>query len=73
MSSSAAYLAWKHKYNFWGQGYNPSEKDMGFVVYVFYLSKYVEFLDTFIMIAKGAVRQISVLHVYHHVSISFIW
>eukprot|EP00884_Botryococcus_braunii_P010907 jgi/Botrbrau1/19818/Bobra.0124s0059.2 len=73
MSSSAAYLAWKHKYKFWGQAYNPAEKDMGIVIYVFYLSKYVEFLDTFIMVAKGAVRQISFLHVYHHVSISFIW
>ena len=46
MSFNSAYCAWKHSYNFWGQGYSPKERDMGWVVYVFYLSKIYEFNDT---------------------------
>ena len=43
------------------------------VLWLFYVSKLYEFFDTFIMIAKGSYRQVSVLHVYHHGSIAFIW
>lgn len=46
MSFTSAYCAWKHSYRFWGQGYSPSEKDMGWVIYVFFLSKIYEFADT---------------------------
>ena len=31
------------------------------------------FFLQFIMLLKGKWQQISVLHVYHHASISFIW
>merc|ERR1719183_3079462 len=37
------------------------------------VTKIYEFMDTFIMILKGNTHQVSVLHVYHHGSISFIW
>lgn len=46
MSFNAAYCAWKYSYCFWGQGYSSSEKDMGWIIYVFYLSKIYEFNDT---------------------------
>ena len=36
---------------------------------IFYLSKYPELMDTVIMAIKGNTRQISFLHIYHHVSI----
>lgn len=45
---------------------------MASVIYVFFLSKLYEFVDTFIMLAKGNTSQVSLLHVYHHVSISFV-
>lgn len=73
MSGGALYYAWKGGYSFWGNGYKPSETEMGRIVYVFYMSKWYEFFDTFIMLLKGNYSQVSVLHVYHHVSISFIW
>ena len=46
MSFNAAYCAWKYSYRFWGQGYSSSEKDMGWIIYVFFLSKIYEFMDT---------------------------
>ena len=58
---------------FVGNPMDASDAAMTRVVYVFYVSKIYEFLDTVIMIAKGSLRQVSFLHVYHHVSISFIW
>lgn len=60
-------------YKLWGNPYNPKELQLGHLIYIFYLSKYAEFMDTVIMILKRSTRQITVLHVYHHVSISFIW
>lgn len=46
MSYTAASLAWKYSYRFWGQGYKSSERDMGHIIYVFYVSKLYEFVDT---------------------------
>jgi len=37
---------------------------MYFWVYIFYLSKFYEFLDTFLLVLKG--KQLEFLHVYHH-------
>lgn len=42
-------------------------------IYIFYISKLYEFLDTAIMLLKGNLQQVSILHVYHHATISFIW
>jgi elongation of very long chain fatty acids protein 4 len=67
------YQAITHKYSLWGNAYNPKHKEMAILTYLFYMSKYVEFMDTVIMIMKRSTRQISVLHVYHHSSISLIW
>ena len=61
------------KYKFVGNRMNVNDIAMTQIVYVFYVSKIYEFLDTVIMIVKGSLRQVSFLHVYHHVSISFIW
>lgn len=36
---------------------------------VYYITKYVELLDTLFMVFRHRQRQISVLHVYHHASI----
>eukprot|EP00854_Cymbomonas_tetramitiformis_P021505 gene21505-25864_t len=46
---------------------------MAKVIYIFYVSKLYEFMDTFIMLMKGNINQVSFLHVYHHGSISLIW
>lgn len=73
MCGSASYNAWALGYNFWGQGYDPQEVSMGITVYIFYVSKLYEFMDTFIMLLKGKINQVSFLHVYHHATISAYW
>ncbi|KAJ9087378.1 hypothetical protein DSO57_1033875 [Entomophthora muscae] len=57
---------------------NPADQTMtGYpmakIIWVFYVSKVPEFIDTFIMVVKKNYRQISFLHVYHHCSIFGIW
>ncbi|KAF9988419.1 hypothetical protein BGZ65_004731 [Modicella reniformis] len=46
---------------------------MAKMVWLFYFSKTMEFVDTMIMVVKKNNRQISFLHVYHHCSIFTIW
>eukprot|EP00246_Nothoceros_aenigmaticus_P013604 TRINITY_DN476_c0_g1_i2.p1 TRINITY_DN476_c0_g1~~TRINITY_DN476_c0_g1_i2.p1 ORF type:complete len:290 (-),score=23.59 TRINITY_DN476_c0_g1_i2:270-1139(-) len=67
------YEAIRTKYSIWGNAYNPKQVPMARLIYLFYMSKYFEFLDTIIMVLKRNARQITVLHVYHHYSISLIW
>lgn len=47
--------------------------DMARLTWLFTFSKVVEFLDTFFMLAEGRLRQVSFLHVYHHVTILAFW
>lgn len=46
---------------------------MAKILYIFYLSKILEFGDTVIMALKKNYHQISFLHVYHHSSIFCVW
>ncbi|KAG0195576.1 hypothetical protein BGX28_001063, partial [Mortierella sp. GBA30] len=46
---------------------------MAKMIWLFYFSKIMEFVDTMIMVLKKNNRQISFLHVYHHCSIFTIW
>eukprot|EP00897_Mesotaenium_endlicherianum_P009536 jgi/Mesen1/8610/ME000050S08021 len=62
-----------NRYSLWGNPYRANETKMAKLIYIFYVSKYFEFGDTIIMVVKRSVRQISVLHVYHHCSIALIW
>jgi elongation of very long chain fatty acids protein 4 len=48
--------------------YSPSGRGMATVFWVYTATKYLEFIDTWIMIAKKNFHQISVLHVFHHAS-----
>jgi GNS1/SUR4 family len=47
--------------------------EMAQLVWIFTFSKVIEFLDTVFMIFEGRMRQVSFLHVYHHVSILAYW
>jgi len=42
------------------------------LMYHFWISKYYDYIDTIIIIAKGNYRQLSFLHVFHHSSVSTI-
>ena len=52
---------------------NPLEMEIARVLWLHYLSKYFEMLDTFIFILRKKENQISFLHVYHHSSVVFLW
>lgn len=65
--------AYQNGYTLWGNEYKEDEKQLAFYIYLFYISKIYEFFDTFIMLLKNNLRQISFLHVYHHSTISLIW
>ena len=56
--------------------YEPSHPHQGAltrVVWLFYVSKIPEFLDTALMLLKQNYRQVSVLHVYHHSTVFLFW
>mmetsp|Transcript_11212 Transcript_11212/g.17333 ORF Transcript_11212/g.17333 Transcript_11212/m.17333 type:complete len:326 (+) Transcript_11212:69-1046(+) len=44
-----------------------------YAVWVHYCDKYLEFLDTYFMVLRGRMDQVSFLHLYHHVSIAWAW
>lgn len=52
---------------------DPSDRRILNVLYVFYLSKVLDFADTLFMILKGSWRQVTFLHVYHHSSIFIVY
>jgi len=73
MALGISWEAYRNKYNVWGNAYDPKQTTMAYFVWVFFVSKLYEFLDTFVMLLKGNTKQVSVLHVYHHGTISLIW
>jgi len=73
MCGGILYQAWANGYSLWGNAYDAAQTEMAKVIHIFYVSKLYEFMDTFIMLMKGNVNQVSFLHVYHHGSISLIW
>jgi len=44
-----------------------------FAIWVHYTNKYLEFLDTYFMVLRGKMEQVSFLHVYHHTTIAWAW
>jgi len=52
-----------------------SDKGLGLakVLWIFYASKALEFMDTIFFIVRKKNDQISFLHVYHHVSVILLW
>ncbi|XP_065070589.1 very long chain fatty acid elongase AAEL008004-like isoform X1 [Rhopilema esculentum] len=61
-------------FNFWCEPVNPSDvSDIQMrqirVSWVYFISKIIEFMDTFFFILRKKSRQITFLHVYHHTSV----
>mmetsp|Transcript_4815 Transcript_4815/g.7037 ORF Transcript_4815/g.7037 Transcript_4815/m.7037 type:complete len:355 (+) Transcript_4815:89-1153(+) len=44
-----------------------------YAVWVHYCDKYLEFFDTYFMILRGNMKQVSFLHIYHHTTIAWAW
>lgn len=52
----------------------PYSDSLKYYVYLHYLSKYLDYFDTYFIILKRKEKeQLSFLHVYHHSTISLIW
>lgn len=75
MCIEAGVQAYKANYSILpGQTFNHANPPIGFVLYVFYLSKILDFADTVFIITSRSWNQLSFLHVYHHFSIFlFYW
>lgn len=59
-------------YNIFGinKSYTANLKN---TLYIHYLSKYLDYFDTYFMIVKGKHNQLSFLHIYHHGTIGIFW
>jgi hypothetical protein len=55
-----------------GNPFNQTDPNVGFILYVFYLSKILDFMDTVFIILEKRWKQLSFLHVYHHTSIFLV-
>jgi len=75
MGAEAIRQAVRLGYGLWRNPLVTDERgyEMARIVWIYYLSKILEFDDTVIMALKKNNHQISFLHVYHHTSIFFIW
>lgn len=60
---------------FWGNTFDPTPAGfkLGFLVWIHYNNKFVELLDTAWMVMRKKDRQISFLHMYHHVLMMWAW
>nr|CAB3242266.1 elongation of very long chain fatty acids protein 7-like [Phallusia mammillata] len=68
---------WFNDYSFTCQecDYSNSAKALRMVrvCYLFWISKYIEFLDTIFFIAHKKFQHVSFLHVFHHSLMAFTW
>eukprot|EP00388_Colpodella_angusta_P025438 GDKK01002661.1.p1 GENE.GDKK01002661.1~~GDKK01002661.1.p1 ORF type:complete len:314 (+),score=46.87 GDKK01002661.1:60-1001(+) len=73
--SMSVGLAWEAYNSFDGLWNNPVDSahprafSIRNILWVFYISKLLEYTDTYIMVLKHNYRQVSFLHLYHHTSI----
>ena len=65
----------RNNYKIMGNGIDSTEAGAGMarIVWIFYASKVVEFIDTVIMVLRKSTHQITFLHIYHHFTIFVIW
>ena len=77
MMSGIAITAVASGYSLWNNGVQGPESRHGWrmakLIWIFYVSKLPEFVDTVIMMLKQNYRQVSFLHLYHHCTIFVIW
>ena len=75
MCIEAGVQGYKNNYSLIGcNNFDFKDPKIGPILYIFYLSKILDFLDTAFIIAEKRWGQLSFLHVYHHFSIFlFYW
>ncbi|KAG5470516.1 hypothetical protein LSCM1_01760 [Leishmania martiniquensis] len=65
---AAGYSLWNN-----ASGTSVAEWRIAKLIWLFYVSKVVEWLDTVIMLLKQNYRQVTFLHVYHHTTVFVLW
>ena len=65
---AAGYSLWNN-----AAGTSAAEWRIAKLIWLFYMSKVVEWMDTLIMLLKQNYRQVSFLHIYHHTTIFAMW
>eukprot|EP00698_Gefionella_okellyi_P002894 TRINITY_DN12758_c0_g1_i1.p1 TRINITY_DN12758_c0_g1~~TRINITY_DN12758_c0_g1_i1.p1 ORF type:complete len:343 (-),score=70.02 TRINITY_DN12758_c0_g1_i1:94-1074(-) len=63
----------QYNYNLFCTPTDDSHVAMSSVLWLFYVSKYIEFLDTVWMVLGKKHQQITYLHVFHHSSVVFVF
>ncbi|EKX33396.1 hypothetical protein GUITHDRAFT_98336 [Guillardia theta CCMP2712] len=74
MTLEAGILAYRHNYNL--VPCNPFKTEnppIAPVLWLFYISKVLDFMDTFFIVLGKKWEQLSFLHVYHHLTIFMIY
>lgn len=73
-------FGWAQKFQLWCNQmepppkFTPSGYKLARVLWIHYISKAYEFMDTIIMVLKKNTKQITFLHVYHHATTFFpVW
>ena len=56
----------------WGIG-QPDSPTIRYAVFLHYICKYVDFLDTVIIVLRKKTDQLSFLHLYHHATVGLVW
>ena len=74
MCLEAAIVARRHDYNLVCNSFKSESPPVANVLWLFYVSKILDFVDTFFIVIGKKWKQLSFLHVYHHTTIFlFYW
>lgn len=75
MTIEGIFLAYRNDYTILpGQPYDQQNPPIGNLLWLFYISKVWDFWDTIFIVLGKKWRQLSFLHVYHHITIFlFYW
>jgi len=73
MSIEAGILAYRNGYSLVCSPFSDAAPKVASLLWVFYLSKVLDFMDTFFIVVGKKWRQLSFLHVYHHASIFLVY
>lgn len=71
------FVSWQANYDYKCQPVNysndPLEVRIAWALWLFYISKLLEFVDTLFFIVRKKFKQLTFLHVYHHSTMFCFW